>query len=172
LDESILNGAIDLVFDVPYHLHHIDKGKEMNVVVFDLDGTLADCSHRLHYIKGETKDWAGFYASVKYDAPIPEMVKLCKSLHVLNKIVICTGRSDVCRDDTLDWLSDHGLTCDALYMRKANDRRPDYVVKLDLLRLMRRSGFDPYMVFEDRSQVVKMWRDAGIRCLQVCDGEY
>jgi len=57
-------------------------------------------------------------------------------------------------------------------MRKANDRRPDYVVKLDLLNRMRHDKFDPYMVFEDRSQVVKMWRDAGIRCLQVCEGEY
>ena len=144
----------------------------MNVVVFDLDGTLADCSHRLHHIKGETKDWDAFYASVKYDAPIPEMVKLCKSLHVLNKIVICTGRSDVCKNDTVDWLWTNGLQCDALFMRKANDRRPDYVVKLDLLKQMRISGFDPYMVFEDRSQVVKMWRDAGIRCLQVCEGDY
>jgi hypothetical protein len=144
----------------------------MNVVVFDLDGTLADCSHRLHHIKGETKDWDAFYASVIDDTPIPEMVKLYKSLHVLNKIVICTGRSDVCRDDTVDWLWANGLQCDGLFMRKANDRRPDYVVKLDLLKQMRISGFDPYMVFEDRYQVVEMWRNAGIRCLQVCEGDY
>lgn len=27
-------------------------------------------------------------------------------------------------------------------------------------------------VFDDRNQVVKMWREAGFRCLQVADGNF
>ena len=56
-----------------------------------------------------------------------------------------------------------------LYMRKDGDTRPDYVIKPELVK-----DFidDIYMVFEDRDQVVKMWRDLGITCLQVANGDY
>lgn len=33
----------------------------MKYIVFDIDGVLADCSHRLKYIKGEKKDYDKFY---------------------------------------------------------------------------------------------------------------
>lgn len=33
----------------------------MKYIVFDIDGMLADCSHRLKYIKGEKKDYDKFY---------------------------------------------------------------------------------------------------------------
>ena len=29
--------------------------------IFDIDGTLADNTHRLHFIQGEVKDWEGFH---------------------------------------------------------------------------------------------------------------
>lgn len=144
----------------------------LNVVVFDLDGTIADCSHRLHYIKGGNRDWDSFYGSVKYDTPILDMKKVYNSLFVLNQIIICTGRSEVCKRDTQDWLTEHGFHYNALYMRKEGDHRPDYKVKYDLLQQMRKDKYNPYLVFEDRTQVVQMWREAGIRCLQVCDGDY
>ena len=33
-------------------------------------------------------------------------------------------------------------------------------------------GYNPLLVFEDRDRVVQMWRDAGLKCLQVKPGEY
>lgn len=33
----------------------------MKYIVFDIDGVLADCSHRLKYIQGENKDYDKFY---------------------------------------------------------------------------------------------------------------
>lgn len=30
-------------------------------IVFDLDGTLADCEHRIHHITKEPKDWRAFF---------------------------------------------------------------------------------------------------------------
>lgn len=32
----------------------------MKYIIFDIDGVLADCSHRLKYIKGEKKDYEKF----------------------------------------------------------------------------------------------------------------
>jgi len=33
----------------------------MNVYVFDLDGTLANIDHRLHFIKTKPKNWPAFF---------------------------------------------------------------------------------------------------------------
>lgn len=33
------------------------------IYIFDLDGTVADLTHRLHFITGETKDWDGFHGA-------------------------------------------------------------------------------------------------------------
>ena len=38
--------------------------------IFDLDGTLADCAHRLHHIQKEQKDWKAFFAAVGADIVI------------------------------------------------------------------------------------------------------
>lgn len=34
----------------------------MKYIVFDIDGVLADCSHRLKYIQGKDKDYDKFYS--------------------------------------------------------------------------------------------------------------
>ncbi len=34
----------------------------MKYIAFDIDGVLADCSHRLHYIQGDDKDYDKFYS--------------------------------------------------------------------------------------------------------------
>jgi FMN phosphatase YigB (HAD superfamily) len=34
------------------------------IYIFDIDGTLADISHRLHFIQQEPKDWRGFYSEM------------------------------------------------------------------------------------------------------------
>jgi hypothetical protein len=33
-------------------------------------------------------------------------------------------------------------------------------------------GYEPIMVFDDRNQVVKMWRERGIVCAQVAEGDF
>ena len=38
-------------------------------IIVDIDGTIADCSHRLHYIKGEKKDWNSFFKAAGKDKP-------------------------------------------------------------------------------------------------------
>ena len=57
-------------------------------------------------------------------------------------------------------------------MRKEGDHRPDHIIKLELLAQIRSDGFEPIMAFDDRNSVVKMWRDAGIPCAQVAEGDF
>ena len=57
-------------------------------------------------------------------------------------------------------------------MRKSGDRRPDHVVKRELLRAIQGDGFEPTMAIEDRVQVVDMWRGQGLICLQCGPGKF
>jgi len=60
-----------------------------------------------------------------------------------------------------------------IYMRANDDYRPDHEVKLDLLTQMREEDCrDPEMAIDDRKCVVDMWRANGVRCLQVCEGDF
>lgn len=48
----------------------------MKTVIFDLDGTLCDITHRLHFIEGDNKDWDGFYKACPADIPKPAIIEL------------------------------------------------------------------------------------------------
>lgn len=149
--------------------------------VFDIDGTIADLSHRLHHISEEfddqgmkrKKDWDAFFANASKDAPIPHVIKLARHLAMAGPaIVYVSGRSDQCRRETSDWLGRHELPVGTLYMRKAGDHRPDNLVKGELLDKLQEDGYRPLMAFDDRDQVVKMWRERGVPCAQVAEGAF
>jgi len=142
----------------------------VNCYIFDIDGTVADCTHRVHHAK--KKEWDEFFDKVHLDAPIQHMIDVALLLSTVYPIVFVSGRSDVCRDETVAWLYKHHFNEPTLYMRKKNDRRPDYLVKSDLLDLVLAAGYRPLMVFDDRNTVVKMWRERGIPCAQVAEGDF
>lgn len=139
--------------------------------IFDIDGTLSNCEHRLHHIQKEPKDWRAFFAAVGDDAPHPHIVELCKTLNKHVDIVFVSGRSDECRQQTIDWMNRLGLN-GALYMRPAGDHTDDQHLKIRLLREVIEDGYDPIMAFDDRSRVVAAWRAAGIPCAQVAEGDF
>lgn len=140
--------------------------------VFDIDGTLADCSHRIHYIQSQPKLWDEFFAQCHLDKPIPHIIDLARRLYVTAPIVFVSGRSDQCREQTEQWLQEHGLPFSPLYMRTEGDHRDDDIIKLELLAQLRADGFEPIMAFDDRNRVVAAWRSAGIPCAQVAEGDF
>ena len=155
----------------------------MDCYIFDLDGTLADLSHRLHHIEAtpvRKKDWRAFFAAVVDDAPIAHVIQLARAIKFSTarsyayreRVIIVSGRSDECREMTEAWLEKHDVPCDALYMRRAGDRRPDDIVKGEILDQVLADGWRPIMAFDDRDRVVAMWRARGIPCAQVAPGNF
>lgn len=144
----------------------------MRAYIFDIDGTMADLTHRLHFIRRDKPDWAGFFAAVDGDSLHDHVAGLARSLFNGTNLVIVSGRSDQSRPATEAWLTRHGILYNRLYMRRAGDHRPDYQVKRELLDMLRADGYEPIMAFDDRDQVVKMWREAGIPCAQVAGGNF
>ncbi len=145
-----------------------------DLVIFDIDGTLADITHRLHFIKGEgKKDWDAFHAACVEDTPIPEIIMVAQTIaRTSHQIVLMTGRMDTVRSETVKWLDEHEVPLASLYMRKAGDYRPDHEIKRQFLAEIRSSGFTVILAFDDRQQVVDMWRSEGIRCCQVAPGDF
>ena len=154
-------------------------------IIFDIDGTLMNIEHRVHFLQKEPKDWKSFNQNMINDTPILEMSELLKALirGGSTRIIFCSGRNESYRKvserqitDIFDnELGDFLPTSDTklnLYMRNKNDYRPDNEVKSALLDQMRIDGFDPKIVFDDRASVVKMWRGRGLRCLQVAEGNF
>lgn len=143
-------------------------------VVFDLDGTLALNEHRLHHIRGEVRDYDAFYAACVRDLPNwPVINTLLVHNKAGHRIEIWSGRSDQVNPETLTWLAIHGIDVELLKrMRPAGDHQPDVELKRGWLQEARRNGGGPDLVYDDRDSVVKMWRDMGVACFQVADGDF
>jgi hypothetical protein len=144
----------------------------MKCFLIDIDGTVANGDHRLHHIQKEPKAWDDYFLACGSDAPIDHMHAVVTALSETFQIVYVSGRSDMVRQQTIDWLDSHGFPCDALYMRKQGDHKNDDALKIELLAQVRADGYEPIMAFDDRNRVVKAWRDAGIPCAQVAEGDF
>jgi len=148
----------------------------MNIYIIDIDGTIADNSHREHLAKA--KRWSEFFDLAHLDSPIGHMRRLLVDLaaydadtgEATNAIVYVSGRSSRIKAMTLEWLLRHAFpTPDALFMREESDHRPDHVIKVELLERVRAEFGEPTMAFDDRNSVVRMWRELGVPCMHVTD---
>jgi hypothetical protein len=145
------------------------------IYIFDIDGTLADISHRLHFIQQKPADWRAFFAACDEDAPIAEVITILQTLSSEGHfIVLITGRSTECEAQTKQWCSDQMIDYDLLYMRAEGDHRQDNIVKSELLDKYITEFSPPRIdgVFEDRKQVVDMYRAKGLRVFQVAEGDF
>jgi len=142
--------------------------------IFDLDGTLSDCDHRRHFVTDGNSDWDAFYEACDADDPHEHIITLARRLYwdADFDIFILSGRSDAVREKTEKWLAHHHVPHTALYMRKADDHRPDEEIKLEWLNFLRGLGWNPLMAFDDRNKVVAMWRANGVPCAQVAQGDF
>ena len=145
-------------------------------VIFDLDGTLAliDKRRDLSTKDNGKFDWDVFFNPDNIDLDIPNdvVVSMAKMLSSHgHPIWILSGRSDVTHQATVDWLNKHDIWFDHLVMRPQNHL---YLPDNDLKQMWLDSiGVENVaMVFDDRQQVVDMWRQNGLTTFQVADGDF
>lgn len=132
-------------------------------VICDIDGTLAHMKDRSPY------DWSRV-GEDKIDPIIKNLLNTLKEKHI--KILFVSGRNEVCRKETNEWLRENGIPLAPLFMRRENDSRQDSVVKREIFERCIRDLYDIEFVLDDRNQVVEMWRSLGLKCLQVQEGDF
>ena len=141
------------------------------LICFDIDGTLADLSHRVHFWQQEPKNWKMFKSEMVNDAPIEQIRNIAVMMLHGHDVIICTGRSEDTREITEAWLTKHNINFEKMYMRAEKDFRGDDIVKLELLnQIVVDFGKKPDIVFDDRPRVVKMWRENGVFVADVYQG--
>ena len=137
-----------------------------DVFIFDIDGTIADTSHRSPYDQ----------STMEQDEPIQDVIDLLNFLSTRYLIIFVTGRksqSDAVQK-TLEWIDTYTNKTHPydIFMRSADDNRSDVKVKEDIYHQHIENNYNVLGVFEDRDRTVQMWRDLGLRCYQVRNGNF
>ena len=192
---------------------------DKNIIICDIDGTIANVQHRLHFIKNPDgtmkpyaeRDWDSFNAACVDDTPYEDVIDVLHSLVVGQRVVphrgveriacqeierkvhFFSGRNESVRTQTVQWLEKHlPITADwsyddevrndpnynpdfpisatwyeHLHMRSEGDRRPDTIVKLEMLQAQLFCKEEVLCILDDRQSVVDMWRENGFRVMQV-----
>ena len=157
--------------------------KDRKIVIFDLDGTLAliDKRRAISSKDNGKMDWDKFFDPKNIDldlpnSPVIKMAQLLKSQGFM--IVIFSGRSKATKNATIKWLDRHDVPFDVIKMRpadrnigghfhfmKASDLKQHWLDDLQIKD-------DIFAVFDDRNQVVDMWRSNGLQVFQVAEGDF
>lgn len=137
--------------------------EKKRAIIVDVDGTIARMCDR------------GVYEHEKADKDtgcIPVIITVNALWNLNYKIIYCTGRFEKFRNLTYGWIQANKLPDGLLFMREDNDSRGDDEVKGEIYKLKIEPIYNVLLVLEDRNRVVKMWRDLGLTCFQVLDGDY
>jgi hypothetical protein len=123
-----------------------------DLLVLDIDGTLANLDHRLHLIAtppvrskldhgippSTSERWDMFYKACKDDSVIEHaLLGVRYLLPHAREMLYCTGRPVTYRDTTLEWLIQKGFPYGPLLMRPADSHASSIAVKASLLSVHR-----------------------------------
>jgi hypothetical protein len=143
----------------------------MRHAIFDLDNCLSDDLWRQAYIK-----WDEQVPSERYDRyhrgcglDQPANLDVFNEYYGPYKIVFLTGRPVYVREQTIVWIKNHlKITSPILLMRNNFDQRKSVDVKFDMMKDLRYNyGIEPQVAFDDRPEIIQMYRDHGMEVHQL-----
>ena len=145
------------------------------VILCDLDGTIANLDHRLHYVpkeEGAKKDWKSFFAEIPNDTLIDKTAQMVQAgIDDGCELFYISARPENYREVTEEWLERVGAPdATALFMRRAHDKREDSLIKKELLNAYFPEKSVIECVFDDRPRVIRMWREEGLYVEDCGDG--
>lgn len=172
VDESVIKKQFDKYVtlrnnfsDYSFSPKILNNNGRQDCYVFDIDGCLADnCGERSPF------DWS----KVINDKPIKSIVKILDDLNSINEcniftpIYICSGRDEVCSEDTKLWFSKHihDTSHFKFMFRPKGDVRPDWIIKQEMaFEICKTNSILAW--FDDRLQVTRHLRMLGIKVLNV-----
>ncbi|MFG2056966.1 AAA family ATPase [Micromonospora sp. NPDC048930] len=141
-----------------------ERAERPDIVLVDIDGTVALNVSRSPYDM----------TRVAEDVPNEAVIAAVRAMHAAGHgVVFCSGRDASARPDTEAWLARHvKVPYLALHLRANGDHRKDAVVKQEIYEREVRDRYRVVGVFDDRQQVVRMWRSLGLTVFQVAEGDF
>ncbi|MGW5558359.1 phosphatase domain-containing protein [Micromonospora sp. NPDC003944] len=143
---------------------HPPSTEPSEIVLVDIDGTVALAVSRSPYDM----------TRVGQDQPNAAVIAAVRAMHGAGYgVVFCSGRDASARAATEAWLARHvRVPYLGLHMRAVGDSRKDSIVKREIYDREIRDRYRVVGVFDDRVQVVQMWRALGLTVFQVADGDF
>jgi hypothetical protein len=145
-------------------------------IIIDRDGTLASVDYCAPKDSKDDESWNNFNAALRFDAPVPVVAALLRSVRPGVARIMTSGRMEGDwpgdrrrRIAMMDWIVKHQLPIDELFMREGGDYRVDSVLKDEIYETKIAPRYDVKFVIDDRPQVCDMWRKKGLHVLQVTD---
>lgn len=132
------------------------------IVVLDIDGVLADASHRQHFVESRPKNWAAFFAAVGEDPVIEAGRARLLAESAVAEVVLLSGRPEHTRAATAAWLLRNGMGEPRLFLRPDSDHRPAAELKADLIASVGEPA-DLRAVIDDDESVVRKLTGLGYR---------
>jgi predicted kinase len=158
--EKVIRDMYNQFIAPPRHPKPAHNPDLPDAIICDLDGTLALIGDRSPYDGASCdKDFV--------NEPVRSILQTSG-----NAIIFVSGREDKSKPQTLAWLEKHGVGFEALHMRSAGDMRKDSIVKQEIYDQFIKDKYNVAFVLDDRDQVVRVWRDLGLTCLQVDYGDF
>jgi len=139
--------------------------KNGNTIICDIDGCAA---HRCD------RNWFE-YDKVINDEPDFAVRNIVNAFYEKGySVLFVSGREGtaICKELTQRWLNENDFKHHALYMRKEGDFRRDSIVKQEIYEQHIKDKYVVEFVLDDRDSVVKTWRELGLKCLQVQEGNF
>jgi len=138
-----------------------------NTAIFDVDGTLMDSSEHFHLLDstplGHTENLYEYHSRALNSPPRESVVALSRVLWEAGvRVVIVTSRYNNFLYETVEWLKAHNIYYDELYMRDATDDRTHYLVKKDILNVLKSKGYNILLAVDDNPEIIKLWQENDI----------
>lgn len=129
------------------------------VILVDLEGTLTDCSQRIHHL--ENKDYEAWTKGFPDDLVNESFLKILKQKKEFHLLVLCSAKSITEEGDARRWLQKHGIYhwFTAFYYRSAIDNRSSINVKYDLVKKILKK-YDVVSAYDDRPEMCKLYSQA------------
>ncbi len=146
---------------------------KLNYYIFDIDGTIAKMSPKRKKAL-EDKDYGLFYSDlVLEDEPIRQTIRVLNFLEDdrNSNIILMSWRSNECCQHTVERLNKYKIPYARLLMRQSWDHRQDAYIKSELYdKCLSQQEGKCLWVFDDREQVMSMWRDKWLFVFDVSQG--
>jgi predicted kinase len=147
---------IELKQMIERHKPKIEYNKNIPwACIFDIDGTLSNSSQRKIFDFKEC-------INDKVIGPVAYILKAIVTHKWGIAVIIVSGREEICRKETEEWLRKNNIYYTHLYMRKEKDYRDDTIVKKEIYDEYIKDNYNIDFVVDDRPSVIQMWIDMGL----------
>ena len=145
--------------------------KNPDVFIFDIDGTVSNSAHRVHFVLCNPRKWKEFFAGQEDDPPHIGTCHIAKVLYSTgHRILFFSARSEEHREVTIHWIQKwifpelpEWKISKMLTLRKSKDRTNDNIIKKQWIQDFHKENPDNRIlgIFEDRPRIIRMYRRLG-----------